>query len=140
MLRTYSESEIPLPSALARNGERSWHWIELPLCITYFLVTFRVRDGANLFGRTLLFSDIRSVLQVAGEATEDHRIDRVDVLIPGYMHGGAGYRLAQIKEVWESDGDYPAVSFVLHDGSSIFDACCDGEGAHGGNLKLVARF
>ncbi|MBI4996666.1 MAG: hypothetical protein HZC22_07160 [Rhodocyclales bacterium] len=139
MLRTYAESEIPLPSALARNGERSWHWVELPLYITYFLVTFRVRQGANMLGRTLLFSDIRSVLQIAGEAIEDHRLERVDVLIPAYLHGGTGYRLAQIKEVWESDGDHPAVSFVLDDGASIFDSCCEGEHAHGANLKLVAR-
>jgi hypothetical protein len=82
----------------------------------------------------------RSISRIAGEATEDHRVERVDVLIPAYLHGGTGYRLAQIREVWESDGDHPAVSFVLDDGSSIFDACCEGEGAHGGNLKLAARF
>jgi len=140
MFRTYPESEMPIPIALAANGERSWHWIELPLCITYFIVTVRVKDGSQSFHRTLMFSDINSVLQVSREANEGYELERVDVLIPTYLHSGTGYKLSQIIEVWESNDDYRARSFVLGDGSTILDAHSDAEHAARADFSLAARF
>lgn len=140
MFRTYPEAELPLPATLAKRGERSWHWIELPIRITYFLVTFQKVDNQHQFAHTLMFSDIRSVLQAAEETDDFFRLERVDVLIPAYRHSGAGYKLEQIKEVWESDDDYQAISFLLADGTRIQDLDCGCDGKQKAKLNLVARF
>lgn len=126
-------------SSAACDKWRAFVALDSPLCITYFLVTIRVSDDNHLLNRTLMFSDIGSVLQVAGETNESYRLERVDALIPAYLHEGAGYKLARIKEVWKNDGDHPAIPFVLDDGSAIFDSHCDRDDANA-DLKLAARF
>lgn len=137
MFRTHPEAEQSLPAAFSKNGERSWHWIELPLCITYFLATFQIVDGRHRFAHTLMFSEIQSVLDAVDQANESYQLDRVDVLIPPCLHGETGYRLSQIKEVWETDVDS---LFVLADGSTILDGQSAVEHAERENFTLTARF
>lgn len=103
------------------------------------MVTIRIENGKDVFQRTLLFSDINSVLKLSNEFEDVYRLVRVDVLIPAYLHGGSGYKLAQLMEVWESD-DCQVRSFVLADGSSILDAYCDAEQASRADFSLAARF
>ncbi len=69
-----------------------------------------------------------------------YRLERVDVLIPAYLHDGSGYKLAQIKEVWKNNSDDQITTFVLADGSTVCDSHCDLEGEPNFDLRLVARF
>lgn len=139
MFHTFPESEIPMPPPLASNGERTWQWIELPLYISYFIVTIRILDGKFSLIRTLMFGNIYQVLQAAKDASATSMLDRVDMLIPSYLHDGKGYELRQLKEVWMSDCADKTAKFVFVDGSELFDSCgnCDLLDA---NMNLVASF
>ena len=140
MFRTYPESEIPIPASLVTRGERAWFWVELPLRITYFMTTVLVKDGGHVFERSLLYSDIDSVLRVLGTTNPAYRLERVDVLIPPFLHGGTGYNLSQIKEVWESEDELRAKSFVLADGKKILDVHYEAKHVARSKFRLIASF
>jgi hypothetical protein len=141
MFRTYPESEMLIPSALATDGERLWHWIELPLYISYFLVTtIFIADPEDRFRQTRLFSDIRTVLEMAEAGGDIYQVERVDVLIPHHKHDGEGFKLARIKEVWRDTSEHPVTSYVLYDGSHLLDTYCEPENVLRAKLKLAASF
>ncbi|MBE2259090.1 MAG: hypothetical protein IAE88_09540 [Rhodobacteraceae bacterium] len=140
MFRTRPDAELLLPSILTMDGERTWQWIELPFFIPYFLMSFQIENEGQRIGRTLMFSDIQHVLRAFAQTDQRNRLERVDVLVPSYLHGGEGYKLSQLKEVWESDEDSYARSFVFADGSTILDVHCDPRHADQEKFKLIARF
>lgn len=117
MFHTSSEAELPVPLALAPNGERVWSWVELGLKLHYYFVTVRITDDDDMtLERHLIFSDLRSLQELVANPPAHVHLQRVDLLSPGYMNGSSGYQLAQLSEVWQASGEQ---RFIMADGAEL---------------------
>lgn len=120
MLYTAPEAEFPLPTALAPGGERAWHWVELGLSIPYFLATVRHSDESEALHheRTMMFCDVRAIVQLAKDSRDGFKLVRVALFSPGYMNGTGTYQLSQLAEVWQ-DAASGGQRFLLADGTQL---------------------
>ncbi|MFZ3041571.1 MAG: hypothetical protein WA108_07225 [Thiobacillus sp.] len=115
MLHTFPDAELPIPSALAPNGERTWSWVELGLKLPYYFVTVLFTDDNDVkLERHLILSDLRTIQELAANPPSHVHLQRVDLLSPGYMNGSSGYQLAQLSEVWQASGEQ---RFIMADGA-----------------------
>lgn len=119
MFHTHPEAELTLPPGLASFGQRSWHWVELPLQIPYFFLSITEETEEGLFRRRFIFSQLRDVLILIAESRDDAFKDlEIGLLSPGYMNGSSNYQLGQIKEIWKSRGGHKQV-FVMSDSAKF---------------------
>lgn len=117
MLHTSPEAELPVPSALAPNGERVWSWVELGLKLPYYLVTVLFTDDDDVkLERHLIFSDLSAIQELVANPPAHVHLQRVDLLSPGYMNGSSGYQLAQLSEVWQASGEQ---RFIMANGAEL---------------------
>lgn len=116
MLYTHPDAELPFSSALAPNGERAWSWVELGLKIPYYFVTVLITDDDVKLERQIIFSDLRTIQELAANPPAHVHLQRVDLLSPGYMNGSSGYQIAQLSEVWQANGEH---RFIMADGAEL---------------------
>lgn len=116
MLCTHPDAELPFSSALALNGERAWSWVELGLKIPYYFVTVIFTDEDVKLERQMIFSDLRTIQELAANPPAHVHLKRVDLLSPGYMNGSSGYQIAQLSEVWQASGEQ---RFIMADGAEL---------------------
>lgn len=115
MFHTHQEAELNLPPGLAPFGQRSWHWVELPLQIPYFFLSVTVETEEGPFRRRFIFGQLRDALSLIAASRDDAFKDLdIGLLSPGYMNGSSDYQLGQVKEIWESRGGHKQV-FVMSD-------------------------
>lgn len=117
MIYSSPAAEVRIFQALARNGERSWNWVELGLQIPYYLVSIhnRSEDMAQHF----LFGRLRDVLDLAAQQGESLQVLDVALLSPGYMNGTERYQFGQVQEIWCAKGRGQPNIFVMADGKKL---------------------
>lgn len=118
MFHTHPEAELTLPPGLAPFGQRSWHWLELPLQIPYFFISINVENEECTFRRHFLFSQLRDALSLIGASRDVFKNLEIGLLSPGYMNGSNSYQLGQVKEIWECRGGYEQM-FLMSDGAKF---------------------
>lgn len=120
MFYTAPEAELPLPTALAPGGERAWHWVEFGLAIPYFLATVRYSDEGEAIRheRTMLFSDVKAIVQLAKDSRDGFKLVHVALFSPGYLNGSGTYQLNQLAEIWQ-DSASGEQRFMLADGTRL---------------------
>lgn len=117
MFHTYPEAEASVPKALAPNGERLWHWVELGLNMPYFLLEVLTETEDGPFTRHIVSGDVRMVLHTANTPNENVRLLSASLLSPGYVNGTDGYALGRLSEIWSADEEsLMDLLFVLDDG------------------------
>lgn len=130
MFHTIPEAELPIPKALAENGERLWQWVEFGLHAPYFLATIEVSSGTgaeNLrFKRHLLVSKIGQLESLVREYASQTRIRSLSILNPCHSQDKDDYSFAHIDEVWEH-GNSQGYIFVLRNGERIKYPAFEGE-------------
>ena len=122
MFHTIPESELPIPSELAKNGERLWQWVEFGVYAPYFLVTIEVstENGPAMLcsKRRLMLSRIEQLESLINQQDNFVRIRNLSMLSPSPARGKEDYRFSQIDEVWESSRGQ-GYMFVSTSGESI---------------------
>jgi hypothetical protein len=119
MFQTSSAAEMEVPTPWAQLGERAWRYVELGLNIPYFLMTVRFVESGSTFRRHFMFSQLSDVLGLASELRDPHSIDCLQLLIPDFMHNGAGYDMGRIKQVWVDKSKRRNQTFVMADGREL---------------------
>lgn len=135
MFRTHSEAELMLPPGLAPCGERSWNWIELPIQIPFFFLSFTIEMGEGSLRRRFVFSHIRDIQSLIAESKEELIDLEIGLLSPGYMNGSNSYQFGQVKEIWEARVGHEKM-FVMSDGEK-FHYHLDEDGLKNPDMKLV---
>lgn len=136
MIYSSPAAEVRIPTGLARNGERSWRWMELGLQIPYFLVSLQTITEDIDVVRHLLFGHLRDVLDLASQQSASFKVLNLGLLSPGYMNGTERYQLGQVREIWSAKGRGQPNLFVMEDGTKLrFDVT--GEPSDDLELELV---
>lgn len=120
MIHTFPHAELPLPSSLALNGERSWHWVELGLIVSHFLVRIELQTPEESVSRYIITTAFQFVLDNLNE--DGVRVSAVYLLTMPDARNGAGPELHEIAQVWASNLDEGALIdlvFVLRSGVTM---------------------
>lgn len=140
MLHTYPDAEVTLPKALAPNGERLWHWVELGLNCPYFLLEVLTETEDGPYTRQIVSADVQMLLHTANTPSENVRLLSVSVLTPAYVNGTDGYAFGRLSELWSADEESLLdLLFVLDDGRTQRFTLQD-QPANIESMKLVADF
>lgn len=136
MFHTYPEAEISLPAQFALDGERSWHWVELALQCSFFLVAVSQQSEEGSSVRRILVSRIADVIELVRNGSGYLLVTRVDLMSPGYLRGEDGYSLNRIVEVWCDKTGQRHYNYKLADGTWV-DDIVDGDKLRETDLELV---
>lgn len=132
MFRTHLSAEMPIPSCLQPRDVKSWRWIELSLQVPIYFLSYTndVEEGELTF--QYMFIHISEALKFIKTSEVKMKNVKVDLLSPGHMNGSNGYRLAQIKQIWESTNG--EILFLLENGEKIFSSSTENIDSFEGEL------
>jgi len=97
MFETFDNAEIPLPKALAENGERLWTYAHLNLNTPWFYVQYHVLSNESTFNAVLLFSlldQLKSLISQPGVVVKN-----AYVVTPGYVNKSDMWQMDLINEI-----------------------------------------
>jgi hypothetical protein len=118
MFHTHPDAELPMPPGLLAPGERAWRWIELPLQIPYYVVSFVVNTEDADISLQYMFTHVRDVLNLIDTSGNKIWNLKVGLLSPGHMNGSNSYQFGLIKQIWQSkDG---GELFLMDNGSKLY--------------------
>lgn len=137
MFHTHASAEMFIPPALAPNGQRGWYWLELPIQVPYFLLSFSMDIEGGALNRNFLFSRLDDVLGLLSEMGDSISNVKLSLMSPGYMNGSDTYQLDCVQEIWKCESNQ--LMFVLADGSKLYTSF-DDDGVNGRETELILSF
>lgn len=118
MLHTLPDAEATLPESWTVAGEQLWHWVELGICVPYYLLEVRNEAQGESRIRHIVSADVRMVIHTANTPNDNVKLLSTKVLTPGYVNGTDGFALYPLNELWSAEeDDFSDLLFVLEDGS-----------------------
>lgn len=105
MFITRDAFRSPMAALFCEPGDTGWKAAELALQHTWFLVYFEQLDTSEedgfACGRTMLFTDFRSVEQLINMGPEDGiNLKSVHILTPGHVNGTDSWKMDRLSAVW----------------------------------------
>lgn len=126
MFYVYPDAALQIPSVFATNGERAYRWVEIPLQVCYFLATLAVDvDDEMTLSRRILLANAQDVIDITESGGMGSKLERIDLLSPGYLRGEDCYRMDKIVEIWRDKHAGSSFNFKLESGATIFDPMAD---------------
>ncbi|PLX74184.1 MAG: hypothetical protein C0607_11695 [Azoarcus sp.] len=116
MLHTLPDAEAVLPENLTTGGEQLWHWVELGMCVPFYLLEVRSEAEGETIIRHILSADVRMVIHTANTPNDNVTLLSTKVLTPGYVNGTDGFALYTLNELWSpAEDDFSDLMFILED-------------------------
>jgi hypothetical protein len=97
MFETFDNAEIPLPKALAENGERLWTYAHLNLNTPWFYFQYQVVSEESTFNAVLLFSLLDQLKSLINEP--DVIVKNAYVVTPGYVNKSDLWQMDLLNEI-----------------------------------------